>query len=55
MAANTNHTTLLKNQSVTQPSNLRRLLVATVGKLSAAVSGERESFLCVFVFKTSLN
>ena len=37
-----------------QPFNLRRLHVATVRKLSAAVSREREFFFRLFVFKTSL-
>ena len=39
---------------MSQPSNLRRLHVAAVRKLSAAVSREREFFIRVFVFKTSL-
>ena len=42
------------NLHISQPSNLRRLHVATVRKLSAAVSREHELFIRVFVLKTSL-
>ena len=42
------------HQHISQSSNLRRLHVATVRRLSAAVSREREFFLRVFVFKTPL-
>ena len=42
------------NLHISQPSNLRRLYVATVRKLSAAGSREREFSLPVFVFKISL-
>ena len=41
-------------EHISHPSNLRRLHVATVRKLSAAVSREREFFIRVFVFNTSL-
>ena len=53
LAQNVNKRRHIEGDEYLCPPTVRRLHVATVKKLSAAVSRECELFLPVFVFKTS--